>query len=299
MTQVMTSGNQKRVTEFLFSVFPHLHECALLLFIPLLLIYGLIITGNLMIFIVIQLDMILNTSHIWYTMTTIPKMLSCLVSEQKTTYLAGCLMQMYFFYSLGITEDCVLTAMAIDRYIAICNPLHYPTIMTPKLCIHLTAGSCLCGFLLCFLRFHGLPPCLSTQQIFCDSTPVLRLACTDTSLVVIVDAIREVEILASFLVITLSYNRIIVVILGMPSAEGHHKAFSTCAAHLAVFLFVTVMYLRFSATYSVLWGTTIAVPFVILAPFLNLIFYSLRNKDMKDAIGRLFCCQKRAGGVGS
>ena len=127
--------------------------------------------------------------------------------------------------------------MAIDRYIAICNPLHYPTIMTPKLCIHLTAGSCLCGFLLCFLRFHGLPPCLSvTQQIFCDSTPVLSLACTDTSLVVIVDAIRAVEILASFLVIALSYNRIIVVIVGMASAEGRHKAFSTCAAHLAVFL---------------------------------------------------------------
>ncbi|XP_058923827.1 LOW QUALITY PROTEIN: olfactory receptor 6K6 [Kogia breviceps] len=319
MTQLMTSGNQKRVTVFLFSVFPHLHEGALLLFIPLFLIYGLIITGNLMIFIVIQLDMVLNTSmyffisvrsflEIWYTMITIPKMLSCLVSEQKTTYLAGCLMQIYFFYSLGITEGCVLTAMAIDRYIAICNPLHYPTIMTPKLCIHLTAGSCLCGFLLVLPEIAWiatLPFCDSnqTQQIFCDPTPVLSLACTDTSLVVIVDAIRAVEILASFLVISLSHNQIIVVILGMPSAEGCHKAFSTCAAHLAVFLLffgsVAVMYLRFSATYSVLWDTIIAVPFVILAPFLNPIFYSLRNKDMKDAIGRLFCYQKRAGVVGS
>lgn len=270
-----------------------------------------------MIFIITQLDAALHTPmyfficvlsflEIWYTTTTIPKILSCLVSEQKTISLAGCFLQMYFFHSLGITEGCVLTAMAIDRYIAICNPLHYPNIMTPKLCVHLTAGSCLCGFLLVLpeIAWIGtLPFCGSNQiqQIFCDFTPVLSLACTDTSLVVIMDAIHAVEILASFLVITLSYLRIIVVILQMPSAEGRHKAFSTCAAHLAVFLLffgsVAVMYLRFSATYSVFWDTAIAVTFVILAPFFNPIIYSLRNKDMKDAIGRLFGYQKRAGGV--
>nr|XP_017520343.2 olfactory receptor 6K6 [Manis javanica] len=318
MTQLMIGGNQTMVTEFLFSVFPRLHEGGLLFFIPLLLIYGFIMTGNLVIFVVIQLDTALHTAmyffisvlsflEIWYTTTTIPKMLSSLVSEQKTISLAGCLMQMYFLHSLGITEGCVLTAMAIDRYVAICSPLRYPTIMTPKLCIELTAGSCLCGFLLVLPEIAWiatLPFCGSNQiqQIFCDFTPVLRLACTDTSLVVIVDAIHAVEILASFLVIALSYIRIIVVILRMPSAEGRHKAFSTCAAHLAVFLLffgsVAVMYLRFSATYSVFWDTAIAVTFVILAPFLNPIIYSLRNKDMKDAIGRILCRQKRAGGVG-
>lgn len=298
-------------------MFPHLHEGGLLFFILLLLIYGFIVTGNLMIFIVTRLDVALHTPmyffirvlsflEIWYTTTTIPKMLSCLVSEQKTISLAGCLLQMYFFHSLGITEGCVLTAMAIDRYIAICNPLHYPTIMTPKLCIYLAAGSCLCGFLLVLPEIawiSTLPFCGSNQiqQIFCDFNPVLSLACTDTSLVIIVDAIHAVEILASFLVIALSYIRIIVVILQMPSAEGRQKAFSTCAAHLAVFLLffgsVAVMYLRFSATYSVFWDIAIAVTFVILAPFFNPIIYSLRNKDMKDAIGRLFGYQKRAGGV--
>ncbi|XP_012932921.1 olfactory receptor 6K6 [Heterocephalus glaber] len=306
------------VTEFLFSVFPNLHEGGLFFFIPLLLIYGFIITGNLTIFIVVQLDVVLHTPmyffisilsflEIWYTTTTIPKMLSNLVSAQKTISLAGCLMQMYFFHSLGITEGCVLTAMAIDRYIAICHPLRYPTIMTPKLSIQLTAGSCLCGFLLVLPEIAWiatLPFCGSNQihQIFCDFTPVLSLACTDTSLVVILDAIHGAEILASFLVIALSYIHIIVVILGMPSAEGRHKAFSTCAAHLAVFLLffgsVAVMYLRFSATYSVFWDTAIAVTFVILAPFLNPIIYSLRNKDMKDSIRRLFCYQKAMGGAG-
>lgn len=318
MTRLVTSGNQTMVTEFLFSVFPPLHQGGLLFFIPLLLIYGFIITGNLMIFIAVQLDAALHTPmyffisvlsflEIWYTTTTIPKMLSSLVREQKTISLAGCLLQMYFFHSLGITEGCVLTAMAIDRYIAICSPLRYPTIMTPKLCAQLTAGSCLCGFLLVLPEIAWiatLPFCGSNQiwQIFCDFAPVLSLACTDTSLVVIVDAIHAVEILASFLAIALSYVRIIVVILGMPSAEGRRKAFSTCAAHLAVFLLffgsVSVMYLRFSATYSVFWDTAIAVTFVILAPFLNPIIYSLRNKDMKDAIGRLFCRRRRAGGVG-
>ncbi|XP_053462953.1 olfactory receptor 6K6 [Nycticebus coucang] len=318
MTQLMSSRNQTTVTEFLFSVFPHLHEGGLLFFIPLLLIYGFIITGNLMIFIVIQVDIALHTPmyffisvlsflEIWYTTTTIPKMLSSLVSEQKTISLAGCLMQMYFFHSLGITEGCVLTAMAVDRYIAICNPLRYPTIMTPKFCICLTAGSCLCGFLLVLPEIAWiatLPFCGSNQihQIFCDFSPVLSLACTDTSLEVIVDAIHAVEILASFLVIALSYIRIIMVILGMPSAEGRQKAFSTCAAHLAVFLLffgsVAAMYLRFSATYSMFWDTAIAVAFVILAPFLNPIIYSLRNKDMKDAIGRLFHHEKRVGRAG-
>ncbi|XP_004640062.1 olfactory receptor 6K6 [Octodon degus] len=314
----MTSGNQTMVTEFLFTVFPDLHEGSLLFFIPLFLIYGFILTGNLIIFIAVQLDVVLHTPmyffisvlsflEIWYSTTTIPKMLSNLVSEQKTISLAGCLMQMYFFHSLGITEGCILTAMAIDRYIAICHPLHYPVIMTPKLPIKLTAGSCLCGFLLVLPEIAWiatLPFCASNQihQIFCYFTPVLKLACTDTSLVVIVDAIHGAEIIASFLVIALSYIRIIVVILGMPSPEGRKKAFSTCAAHIAVFLMffgsVAVMYLRFSATYSVFWDTAIAVTFVILVPFLNPIIYSLRNKDMKDAIKRLFCYQKAVSGIG-
>uniref|UniRef100_G1NY42 Olfactory receptor n=2 Tax=Myotis lucifugus TaxID=59463 RepID=G1NY42_MYOLU len=319
ITQFMASENQTMVTEFLFSMFLNLHESGLLFFIPLLLIYGFIITGNLVIFIVIQVDTALHTPmyffisvlsflEIWYTTTTIPKMLCSLVSEQKTISLAGCLMQMYFFHSLGITEGCVLTAMAIDRYIAICNPLRYPTIMTSNLCIQLTAGSCLCGFLLVLpeiVWIATLPFCGSNEihQIFCDFTPVLSLACTDTSLVVIVDAIHAAEILSSFLVIALSYVRIIMVILRIPSAEGRHKAFSTCASHLAVFLLffgsVAVMYLRFSATYSVFWDTVVAVTFVILAPFLNPIIYSLRNKDIKIAIRRLFCCQKRVGRIGS
>ena len=314
---MVRSNQTSMVTEFFFSGLPEFEDGNLLFFIPLLIIYIFIIIGNLIVFFAVRMDTHLHNPmynfisifsflEIWYTTATIPKMLSNLVSKKRTISIIGCLLQMYFFHSLGITEGCVLTAMAIDRYIAICNPLHYPTIMTPKLCIYLAAGSCLCGFLLVLPEIawiSTLPFCGSNQiqQIFCDFTPVLSLACTDTSLVIIVDAIHAVEILASFLVIALSYIRIIVVILQMPSAESRQKAFSTCAAHLAVFLLffgsVAVMYLRFSATYSVFWDIAIAVTFVILAPFFNPIIYSLRNKDMKDAIGRLFGYQKRAGGV--
>lgn len=219
---------------------------------------------------------VLSFLEVWYTTTTIPKMLASLADEHRGISLAGCLLQMYFFHLPGITEGCPLTAMAIA----------YPTIMTPKLCTQLTASSCLCGFLLVLpevVWMATLPFCGSNriQQIFCDFTPLLRLACADTSLVVIVDAVHAVEILASFLVIALSYTRIIMVILSMPSAEGRHRAFSTCAAHPAVFLLffgsMTVMYLRFSDTYSVFWDTVTAVTFVILAPFLNPIIYSLKT----------------------
>ncbi|XP_068918922.1 olfactory receptor 6K6 isoform X2 [Petaurus breviceps papuanus] len=308
----MERKNQTAVTEFFFATFPDLEKGGLLFFILLLLIYGFIITGNLVIFIVIQLDAVLHTPmyffisvlsflEIWYTTTTIPKMLTNLISVQKTISIAGCLLQMYFFHSLGISEGCLLTAMAIDRYVAICKPLHYPTIVTPRLCAQLTAASCLCGFLLVLPEIAWISTlnfCGPNQihQIFCDFTPVLNLACTDTSLIVIVDAIHAAEILASFLVIALSYIRVILVIFSIPSAEGRHKAFSTCAAHIAVFLLffgsVALMYLRFSATYSVFWDTVIAITFVVLAPFLNPIIYSLRNKDMKEAIKKFLCPQK-------
>ncbi|XP_055965536.1 olfactory receptor 6K6 [Sorex fumeus] len=309
----MASRNWTLVTEFLFSVFPRPHEGSLYFFVPLLLVYVFIVAGNLAIFLAVQRDAALHTPmyffisvlsflEVCYTTTTIPKMLASLAGGHRGISLAGCLLQMYFFHSLGISEGCVLTAMAIDRYVAICHPLRYPTIVTPRLCAQLTAGSCLCGFLLVLPEIAWmatLPFCGSNriQQIFCDFTPLLRLACADTSLVVIVDAVHAAEILASFLVIALSYARIIVVILRMPSAEGRHRAFSTCTAHLAVFLLffgsVAVMYLRFSATYSVFWDVVTAVAFVILAPFLNPIIYSLRNQDMKDAIRRVFCSQPR------
>ncbi|XP_057566521.1 olfactory receptor 6K3-like [Hippopotamus amphibius kiboko] len=307
----MGSGNLSAVTEFIFTGFPQPQDGGLLYFFPLLFIYTFVI-GNLMIFFAVRLDARLHNPmynfisifsflEMWYTTATIPKMLSNLISNQKTISFIGCLLQMYFFHSLGNTEGNLLTVMAIDRYVAICNPLRYPTILMPQLCAQLSAGSCIFGFLILLpeiVWISTLPFCGPNQihQIFCDFTPLLNLACTDASVILVQDVIHALAILMTGLIISLSYIRIIIVIQGIPSVEGRKKAFSTCAVHIAVFLLffgsVALIYLRFSAIYTPFWDTTIALTFSVLAPFFNPIIYSLRNKDMKDAIKKLLCSQK-------
>ena len=312
----MSQENQTMVTEFYFSDFPQFEKGSLLFFIPLLLIYMFIIAGNFMIFFAAQLDARLHNPmynfisffsflEMWYTTVTIPKMLSNLVSKEKTISFIGCLLQMYFFHSLGVTEALVLTVMAIDRYVAICHPLRYATIMTPRLCIQLCAGSSIFGFLMLLpesVWISTLPFCGPNQihQLFCDFEPVLRLACTDTSMILIEDVIHAISILTSVCIITLSYLRIIVVILRIPSGKSRQKAFSTYAAHITIFFLffgsVTLMYLHFSVTFPPLLDKAIALMFAVLAPLFNPIIYSLRNKDMKDAIKKVLCSWGFTGG---
>lgn len=304
---IMRINRTTSVTEFLFSGLPEFKDGRFLFFIPLFFIYVFIVIGNLIVFFAVRMDTRLHNPmynfisifsflEIWYTTATIPKMLSNLISKRRTISLIGCLLQMYFFHSLGNSEGILLTTMAIDRYIAICNPLRYPTIMTPRLCAQLSAGSCIFGFLVLLPEIawiSTLPFCGPNQihQIFCDFEPVLRLACTDTSMILVEDVVHAVAIIFSVLVIAFSYIRIITVILRIPSGEGRRKAFSTCAAHLGVFLMfygsVSLMYLRFSATFPPMLDTAIALMFAVLAPFFNPIIYSLRNKDMKTAIKKL------------
>uniref|UniRef100_A0A8C7BYX8 Olfactory receptor n=1 Tax=Neovison vison TaxID=452646 RepID=A0A8C7BYX8_NEOVI len=315
----MGQKNQTVVAEFYFSDFPPFENSSLLLFVPLLFIYLFIIVGNFTIFCAIRLDTRLHNPmynfigmfsflEIWYTTVTIPKMLSNLVSEQKTISFVGCLLQMYFFHSLGVTEALVLTAMAIDRYVAICNPLRYAVIMTPRLCIRLSTGSCLFGFLMLLpetVWISTLPFCGPNQihQLFCDFEPVLCLACADTSVILVEDVIHAISILTSVSIITLSYLRIIAVILRIPSGDSRQKAFSTCAAHITIFLLffgsVGLMYLRFSVTFPPLLDKATALMFAVFAPLFNPIIYSLRNKDMKDAIRRVLCFQERSNVSGS
>ncbi|XP_050615165.1 olfactory receptor 6K3-like [Macaca thibetana thibetana] len=303
----MDPENETMVTEFHFSDFPQSKNGRLLFFIPMLFIYIFIIVGNFMIFFAVQLDprlrnpmynfiSVFSFLKIWYTTVTIPKMLSNLLSEQKTISFIGCLLQMYFFHSLGVTEALVLTVMAIDRYVAICNPLRYAIIMTPRLCIQLFTSSCIFGFFMLLpeiVWISTLPFCGSNQihQLFCDFEPVLQLACTDTSIILVEDVIHAISILTSVSVITLSYLRIITAILRIPSGKNHQKAFSTCAAHVAIFL------LFFAVWHSCICA--IALMFAVLAPLFNPIIYSLRNKDMKNAIKKILCSQKMFDASGS
>ncbi|XP_043424008.1 olfactory receptor 6K3-like [Prionailurus bengalensis] len=304
----MGRGNLSAVTEFIFTGFPQLQDGGLLYFFPLLFVYTFIVVGNLMVFFAVRLDThphnpmynfisIVAFLGIRYMTATIPKMLSNLICEKKTISITGCLLQMYFFHSLGNPEGMLLTTMAIDRSVAICDPLRYQMILTPRLCAQLSAGSCILGLLILLPEIVMISTpllCGPDQicQIFCDLVLMLSLACTDTSTILVEDVIHAVAIIVTVLIIALFSIRMVTVVLRIPSAEGRQKAFFTCAGHLAVSLIffghVSLMYSRFNATYPPVLDTTIALMFTILAPFFNPVIYSLRNKDMKNEIRTLF-----------
>ncbi|XP_030043859.1 olfactory receptor 6N2-like [Microcaecilia unicolor] len=304
----MESSNHSTVIEFIIMGFPSLNGLHILFFIGLLIIYLLTITGNVVIFWVIRLESrlhipmyffvsVLSFLEIWYTAVTIPKMLANLLADKKSISFNGCLLQTYFFHSLGATECYLLTVMAYDRYLAICNPLRYPAIMTTKFCFQLTMGCWICGFM-CpvteVILISKLPFCGENEilHIFCDFPPLLSLACTDTSINVLVDfAINAFIILVTFLFIMSSYIKIIITILKIKSAEGRRKAFSTCVAHLTVVLVffscIIFMYVRLTKSYSLNYDRTLAVIYSVLTPLFNPLIYSLRNKEIRAAIRRI------------
>ncbi|XP_053134036.1 olfactory receptor 6N1-like [Hemicordylus capensis] len=305
----METFNQTKVTEFILVGFPSLQRFQRPLFLLLLLIYIFTVSGNVLIFMVIRTDVRLHTPmyffvstlsflEIWYTAATIPKMLSNLLTERKSISFSGCLLQTYFFHSLGATECYLLTAMAYDRYLAICNPLRYPSIMTTQMCIKLAASCWVCGLLgpiAEIVLVSRLPFCGPNriEHIFCDFPPVLSLACTDTSVNILVDfVVNACKILATFFLIFTSYLQIIRAILKISTATGRKKAFSTCAAHLTVVLLfyssILFMYVRLTKSYSLDYDRALAIVYAVLTPFLNPIIYSLRNKEIKAALKRMF-----------
>ncbi|XP_069072108.1 olfactory receptor 6N2-like [Pleurodeles waltl] len=305
----MDYGNKSTVTEFFIVGFPALHNYSSLIFILLFIIYAMTITGNVVIFLVIKLDVRLHTPmyffvsvlsflEIWYTAVTIPKMLANLLVSRKTISFNGCLLQTYFFHSLGASECYLLTVMSFDRYLAICKPLHYPSIMTAKLCLQLAVGCWACGFI-CpvteVILISRLPFCGPNiiPHIFCDFPPLLSLACTDTSINVLIDfAINSFIILVTFLFIMLSYIKIIITIMKIKTSKGRRKAFSTCVAHLTVvfafFTCIVFMYVRLTKSYSLYYDRLLAVIYSVLTPLLNPLVYSLRNQEIRNAIGRTF-----------
>ncbi|KAB1260625.1 Olfactory receptor 6N2 [Camelus dromedarius] len=303
----MDTHNHSSLAEFVLLGFPSVGRARGWLLVLLLLAYLFTVCGNMLIFLVIRLDAALHTPmyrfvsilsflELWYTATTIPKMLANLLSDKKTISFSGCLLQTYFFHSLGASECYLLTAMAYDRYLAICRPLHYPAIMTPMLCARMAAGCWTCGFLCPIsevILVSQLPFCgyNEIQHIFCDFPPLLSLACKDTSTNVLVDfAINAFIILVTFLFIMVSYGRIIGAVLKIKTTAGRKKAFSTCASHLTVVLIffgsIIFMYVRLKKSYSLNLDRTLAVVYSVLTPLVNPVIYSLRNKELIKAIKR-------------
>ncbi|XP_063297525.1 olfactory receptor 6N1-like [Pelobates fuscus] len=292
------------VTEFIIFGFPSLQRYQILLFCVFLCIYIFSISGNGIIFFLVALDHRLQTPMYFfvsnlsfldmsYTTVTIPKMLAKFSMNLDSISYTSCFLQMYFFLSLAATECFLLSVMAYDRYVAICSPLHYPTIMTKRFYILLSAAAWLSGFMIILgllILALKLPFCGPNviHHYYCDHPPLLQLACADTSFNVVVgSSMGAFIILISFTFIVVSYIKIIITILKIASHDGRKKTFSTCASHFAVvnvfYLPLIFMYIRPTASYSSDVDSLVAMCYTVLTPMMNPIIYSLRNKDIKDS----------------
>ncbi|XP_069460625.1 olfactory receptor 6B2-like [Ambystoma mexicanum] len=304
MASTECSRNVTQVDEFLLVGLHILPELKSYLFLIFLIIYLLTLAGNILIVVTVSTSVRLHSPmflflgsfsflEIWYSTSTTPSMLSGLLTEGSTICFAGCLMQFYFFVSLLTSECFLLTVMAYDRYIAICFPLHYKTLMEHQLCLKLVAGACVGGFtppfvtviLLSRLQFSGEKV---IDHFFCEFAPLLKAACSETSYIEVYVFIMSFVILSiPFLLIILSYVYIMSAILKIPSATGRHKAFSTCSSHLAVvstyFGPLIAIYATPTTASSRNLSTFLSLLYTVATPLLNPIIYTLRNTEIKDA----------------
>ena len=298
--------NQSGPPEFVFRAFTTVPEFQALLFLLFLLLYLMILCGNTAIVWAVCTHSSLRTPmyfflsnlsflEICYTSVVVPLMLSNIWGFQKPIPLAGCGAQMFFFVTLGSTDCFLLAVMAYDRYVAICHPLHYTLIMTQKLCIQMVAGALgLALFLSLQLTslIFTLPFCGHLREInhfLCDVPPVLRLACADIHVHQAVLYVVGILVLTvPFLLICVSYAFITSAILRIRSGEGRRRAFSTCSSHLTVVLLqygcCSLVYLRPRSSTSEDEDRQIALVYTFVTPLLNPLIYTLRNKDVKDAL---------------
>ncbi|XP_039354633.1 olfactory receptor 49-like [Mauremys reevesii] len=306
----MEDRNGTGVSEFILLGFSSLGEkLQIFLFLVLLLTYLFTVTGNVVIIFIVWLDrrlhspmyfFIANLSflEIWFTSVTSPKMMLNFMSINQTISFNGCIAQSYFYFALGGTEFCLLVVMSFGRYVAICHPLQYATIMHSRLCIQLVLVSWLGSFtvislrmlLISKLRFCG-PNVIN--HFFCDNFPLFQLSCTDTSGVRRADSILStIIVLSSLCLIMLSYVSIFFSILRIPTATGKQKAFATCGSHLTALAVVygscIVLYARPSGSFSLDVNKGVALLNTVLYPFLNPFIYSLRNKTVKFALRETF-----------
>ncbi|KAM4652135.1 olfactory receptor 6N1-like [Discoglossus pictus] len=221
-------------------------------------------------------------------------MLANLLDKDKKMSFNGCLLQAYFSHAFGAAECYLLIVMAYDRYLAICTPLHYASIMTTKLYIQLIFVISIAGILSPVLEtvlISLLPFCGPNKinNVFCDFPPLIALACLDTALYILIEfVVSSCIILLSFIGVLLSYIKIIHVVLKIHSKTGRQKAFSTCGAHLVVVILffgsIGFMYLRLTKSNSDNYDRIVGLTYAVFTPFSNPVIYGLRNQEIKKSL---------------
>ncbi|KAM6389829.1 olfactory receptor 14C36-like [Rhynochetos jubatus] len=302
-------SNSSSVTQFLLMAFAEMRELQLLHFWFFLGIYLAALLGNGLIITAIACDHRLHTPMYFFLLnlslldlgcisTTVPKDMANSLWDTRAISYSGCVAQLFFFLFFISAEYFLLTVMAYDRYVAICNPLHYGTLLGSRACAHLAAAAWGTGFLNAVLHTtntFSLPLCQgnAVEQFFCEIPHILKLSCSDASL-------REVWIVVfttfvafgCFVFIVVSYVQIFRAVLRIPSEQGRHKAFSTCLPHMAVVsLFVCTgmfAHLKPPSISSPTLDLVMAILYSVLPPAMNPLIYSMRNQELKDAIKKCF-----------
>nr|XP_023398216.1 olfactory receptor 11H12-like [Loxodonta africana] len=293
------------VSEFILLGFPCSREIQIVLFTVFSIIYLLTLMGNGAIICAVWWDQHLHTPmyillgnfaflEIWYVNSTVSNTLINFLSETKAISFIGCFLQLYFFFSMGSTECFFLSAMAFDRYFAICRPLHYATIMTGPHCFNLVISCWVCGFLwylVPVILISQMPFCGSNiiDHFVCDSGPLLTLSCAPAPMSRLTSyTLSSLIILLSFLFILISYALVLLAVFRLPSASSQHKAFSTCGSHLAVVLLfygtIMVMHVSPGSSHSTLMPKIMTLFYAMVTPLFNPLIYSLGDKEMKNAL---------------
>ncbi|KAM4874074.1 olfactory receptor-like protein OLF3 [Thomomys bottae] len=304
----MGRANETRVSGFILLGLSRDWDTQVSLFVLFLAMYTVTVLGNVLIVLLIRLDSRLHTPmyffltnlslvDVSYATSIVPQLLAHFLAEHKVIPFLSCAAQLFFSLALGGIEFVLLAVMAYDRYVAVCEPLRYPVIMSEGWCAKLAISSWVSGSINSLMQTaitFQLPMCTNKyiDHISCELLAVVRLACVDTSTNEVAIMVSSIVLLMTpFFLVLLSYIRIISTILKIQSTEGRRKAFHTCASHLTVVALCYGMaiftYIQPHSSPSVLQEKLISLFYAILTPMLNPMIYSLRNKEVKGAWQKL------------
>ncbi|XP_077326938.1 olfactory receptor 6F1-like [Lithobates pipiens] len=305
-------NNKTKINEFLLLGFQNLHHYRIFILLLLILIYTSTIVGNLMILILVSTRHSLRNPmnfflgqlslcDILISTNVAPNMIHILVHNGSRVFVRSCAVQLFFFGASALIECCLLTMMSYDRYLAICKPLHYLTIMTIRFTYSLAVWCWVIGFSLSFiihisiLELHFCDR-YTIDHFFCDLAPLLDLSCIDTTKVRIeVSVVTTLLGLVQFFLIIVSYSYILKSIFRIPSSFGRQKAFSTCSSHLSVVLVyygsLIILYVSPKANYLNL-NKMLSFFNTVVTPLFNPIVYSLRSQEIRKALSKLFVLGK-------